>query len=236
MRIFTTVLAAFTCLAPLAGAQEPANIRTTIVTYAPGELPAGMTAFFQNGGEILPFTANAGGLGEPIRYQGPKKLVLRSSVEEFGLSPEKMKPPIAVIDLPENCNNILLLAADAGGGKLRLIPFDVASGNLRPGDYKIFNFSDSVVSMIMGPQKFTISPRENKTITDPSWKGEAKAFSLKIATVNGKEFTLVNETMWEHYPQKRQVIFLFKGRRQGEPIGFMCFNVEPPLKFESAKQ
>lgn len=235
MRILSAALVALSFLTPSVHAQE-ATLKTTLVTYAPGDLPEGMTAFFQNGGEIVEFSAMAVGLSEPIRYQGSKRFVLRASKEEFGLPPEQMKPPIAAVDLPENCNNILLLAANAGGGKLRLIPYDVASGNLKPGDYRIFNFSHSVVSMIMGPQKFTVAPAENKVITDSSWKGETKAFSLKIATVKDNKATLVNETMWEHYPQKRQVIFLFDGRRQGEPIGFMCFNVEPPLRFESAKQ
>jgi hypothetical protein len=234
MRLLSASLLVLAFLTPVVRAQEP-KLKTTLVTYAPGVLPAGITAFFQNGGEIVPFNADPGGLGDPIKYEGPKKFVLRESIEAFGLPPEQMKPPIAVVDLPENCNNILLLAADAGGGKLRLIPYDVASGNLKPGEYKIFNFSHSVVSMIMGPQKFTISPAENKMVRDPSWSGEAKAFSMKIATIKDGAATLASEAMWEHYPQKRQVIFLFDGRRNGEPIGFMCFNVEPPLRFEASR-
>lgn len=235
MRILSASLLAFALLAPVVRAQD-ATLKTTLVTYAPGMLPAGMTAFFQNGGEILPFSANPGGLGDPIKYQGPKRFVLRESIAEFGLPPEKMKPPIAVIDLPERCNNILLLAADAGGGKLRLIPYDVAAGNLKPGEYKVFNFSHSVVSMVMGPQKFTIKPAENLMVRDPGWVGEPKAFTLKIFVNKDGKVEKVNETMWEHYPQNRNVIFLFNGRRIGEPIGIMCFNVEPPLKFEEAAQ
>lgn len=232
MIIRRLILIALSLVSPVAMAQEDeANLRTTLVTYAPGELPEGFTAFFRNGGEILEFKANAGGLGDPVRYQGPKRLILRESKAEFALPPDKMKPPVGFVDLPQNCSNILLLAAPAAGGKLRLIPYDVAPNNLGPGEYKFFNFSHSVVSVIMDKQKFTMSPSEDRVVKDGGWKAQPKVMELKIATVKDNKATLVNETMWEHWPEKRQVVFFFNGRRKSEPIGMMCFAVEAPLKF-----
>lgn len=236
MIIRRLILAALSILAPVAtGQEDDANLRTTLVTYAPGELPEGFVAFFRNGGEILEFKANAGGLGDPVRYQGPKRLILRVSREEFALPPEKMKPPVGFVDLPQGCNNILLLAAPAAEGKLRLIPYDVAPKNLAPGEYKFFNFSHSVVSVILDSQKFTMSPSEDRVVKDAGWKTQPKVMELKIATVKDSKATLVNQTMWEHWPDKRQVVFFFNGRRKSEPIGFMCFAVEAPLRFGEEK-
>lgn len=229
MRILSSTLLALAIAVSSAWGQEQ-TLKTTIVTYAPGPLPAGFTAFFDSGGEILPFKANAAGLGEPVRYEGKKRFVLRESVEAFGVPPEQAKPPIAFVDLPEKSDNILILAADVGGGKIRLIAYDVAMGNLKGGDYKVFNFSNSTISMIMGPQKFVLKPAEDRMVKDPAWAGEVQAFPLQIATVSAdNKAVMVKNVFWEHWPTKRQIMFLFDGRRKGEPIGFMCFNVEPPL-------
>lgn len=231
MRILAPAFLAMTLVASSAWGQDQ-KLKTTIVTYAPGPLPQGFTGFFDNGGEILEFKANASGLGDPIRYEGAKRFLLRDSVEAFAAPPEQAKPPLAFVDLPEGSNNILILAADVGGGKVRLIAYDVATNNLRAGDYKIFNFSHSTLSMIMGPQKFVIKPAEDKMVKDASWSsGESRAFTLQIATVGAdNKPVMVKNTFWEHWPAKRQVIFLFDGRRKGEPIGFMSFNVEQPLR------
>ncbi len=224
--------------APLAHGQQPEKIKTLLVTYALGGPKGGFKAFFKSGEEIVPFAANSGGLGAPFQYEGPRRLVIRESKEAFNPPPEgqQPKPPLAFVDLPEKADNVLIIAADSGGGKFRLVAYDVATNNLKGGDYLFFNFSHFNLSFIMGKQKFALAPAENKLVRDPSWiNPDPQTFPIKIATVNGKDVVLAREALWEHWPDKRNVVFLFDGIAKGEPVKMVNFNVEKPIRLPAAQ-
>ena len=214
----------------LAQAQQQ-KIKTALVTYALGGPPGGFKAFFRNGEEIKPFAANSSGLGEPFRYEGPRRFEIRESMEAFEAPPagQQAKPPLAFVDLPENSNNILVLAADAGQGKIRLLAYDVSSANLRAGDYRIFNFSNSTVEINIGKQKLVLARAQNEMMKDAAWQDpKPQALPLLIRKFSGKAMVPVKQSPWEHWPTKRTVMFLFDGAHKGEPLGIMSFNVEPP--------
>ncbi len=211
---------------------QPQKIKTTIVTYALGGPGGGFKAFYKTGEEIKPFGANGAGLSEPIRYEGPLRFEIRAAEADFSAPPEgqQPKPPLAFVNLPENSNNVLVLAAEEAG-KIRLVAFDISTNNLRAGDYKLFNFSHSTLSIILGSQRLVLQPAQNNMMKDPSWQDEKpKALEFKIAKIENQKPLLIKETVWEHWSGKRTVIFMFDGKHKGEPIGIMSFNVEPPAK------
>ena len=225
--------------APLLHAQESQRIKTTLVTFALGAPKEGFKAFFKTGDQILEFKANSGGLGDPIKYDGPRRFVIRDSKEGFAPPAEgqQPKPPLAFVDLPERCDNILVIAADDGAGKLRLVAFDVASGNLRGGDYKFFNFSHATLTFIMGKQRFALKPSENKLVTDPTWgSGPPVAFDFDMGLVTGATVKSIKQSQWEHWPDKRNVVFLFDGLRKAESVRILNFNMEKPLRLTEEGQ
>jgi len=209
------------------------NVKTTIVTYALGGPQGGFKAFFRNGEEIKPFGANGAGLGEPIRYEGPRRFEIRASEEAFAppAAGQQAPPPLAVVDLPENVSNVLLLAADAGQGKIRLLAYDVSPNTLKGGDYKVFNFSRSTVELNMGKKKLLLKPAQNEMLTDASFSSpDTKVMELIIYRYDGavRNNEPLKRTLWEHWNTKRIVMFLFDGKHKGEGIGMMSMNVEAP--------
>lgn len=236
--MFRLTIAIFGVLSMSGFAQEVKKIKTTIVTYALGAPREGFKAFYQSKGEVHPFGANGGGLSNPIRYEGPVVFSVRDSEEAFSAPPagQQAPPPLASVTLPERSDNVLVIAAPTSEGKFRLVAFDVGTSTLKAGEYKIFNFSNSVLSLIMGKQTMVISPRENKMMRDDSWTApEAKALVFKVAKVENGKPNLIKETFWEHWPARRNVIFFFDGSHKGEPIAFVSVNVEPPPR-EAASQ
>lgn len=209
------------------------NVNATIVTYALGAPQGGFKAFFRNGGEIKPFAANVSALSPPIAYQGPRRFEIRATEEAFAAPPagQQAPAPLAVVDLPENVNYILLLAADAGGGRIRLLAYDISPEALKGGDYKVFNFSRSIVEMNLGKKKLTLRPAQNDMLTDPSFHSpDTKVMELIIHKYDGavRNNQPVKRSLWEHWHTKRIVMFLFDGKHKGEALGIMSLSVEPP--------
>ncbi|WAC18652.1 hypothetical protein OVA24_15575 [Luteolibacter sp. SL250] len=228
IRKFLILLGLLTCTAV---AQE--KFQTTLITYALGGPPGGFKAFFRNGEEIQPFGANGSGLGAPIRYTGSRKFEIRASEEAFAPPPagQQAPPPLAVVELPQGVDNILLIAADAGQGKIRLLAYDVSAKALKGGDYKIFNFCRTPIEMNLGKKKLTLRPAQNEIMSDSSYQDPTnRGMELIIYRYDGtvRNPTPVKQTLWEHFSTKRWVMFLFDPKHKGEGIGIICMNVEPP--------
>lgn len=211
--------------------QNAAVIKTKILTYALGGLPENFTGYFKTGGEVLMFRASDGTLGVPIRYEGPRKFSLLESEAAFGPAPagQEPKPPLASIDLPENADNVLVLAVPtATGNKVALLAYDISAGTLPKGEYRVFNFSHSVLSMIFGSQKFVLPPGHDTVVKDSAWHEKIMTFPIRIATVKENVAKPVYSNFWEHNPSSRTLLFLFNGNRPAQAIRFMDFAVEVP--------
>lgn len=232
MNPILALLAALLTLGGTSHGQSPAVIKTNLLTYAPAGLPDDFKAFFRTQDGVLEFMASAGSLGTPILYTGPQSFVIRSSKEEFVLPEDqlKQKPPLASITLPPNADTVLLICVADEAGKTRLIAYDVSSKTLNRGSYRVFNFSSKPLSVILGDQRFTVAPRSDKSVSDPSWQKEATALTLQIATIKDSKAKLVYSNFWEHYPQRRSLMFLFDGHHVSDPVIFSSFDVDSPPK------
>lgn len=232
MKPIFAFLAALLTFGGASHGQSPAVIKTHLLTYAPAGLPADFKAFFRTPEAVLEFTASAGSLGTPVLYTGPQNFVIRSTKEEFFLPEDQLKqnPPLASITLPPNAETVLLLCVAGEAGKTRLIAYDVSSATLSRGSYRVFNFSSKSLSVILGEQRFTLSPRSDKSVSDPGWQNESAALTLQIATITDNKAKLVYSNFWEHYPQRRSLMFLFDGHHVSDPVIFSSFDVDTPPK------
>jgi len=213
------------------GQDAPAVIKTKILTYALGGLPDEFMGYFKNSEQIMMFRASDGTLGVPIRYQGSAKFILHESEEDFAPVPEGQapKPPIASVNLPENASNVLILAAPLGGKKVKLMAYDISPGSLGKGEYRVFNFSHSMISMVFGPQKFVLPAGKDQIVRDGSWGQKIMTFPIKIATVKENLAKPVYSNFWEHHPSNRTLLFMFNGNRANQAIRFMDFPIDVPV-------
>jgi hypothetical protein len=215
------------------------EVKVQIVTFALGAPPGGFKAFFKNGQEIQPFGANGNGLGAPVAYTGPRRFIIRESEESFAPPPagQQAPPPMALVDIPEGTDNVLLLAVAAGQGKIRLLAYDVSSKALQGGDYRVFNFSNSALELNLGKKKLTLRPAQNEMLTDASFRDpNTKVMEFVVYKYNGnvRNPEPVKRSLWEHWNTRRIVMFLFDGKHKGEAFGMMTMNVEPIIQKPAA--
>jgi len=220
--------------------QEPAVIKTKFVTCALGSLPDDFTAFYKTGETVEELMVSPAALGLPITYQGPRRFILHKTKD--GFTPpkdgEQPKPPLAFVDLPAKADNVLIICVPLPEGKLKLLAFDISARDLAAGDYKVFNFSHSTVSVVLGKQKFTLVPGKDTMVRDDAWKGEIVALPLQIATVTDNQLRLVYSSFWEHYPVRRNLMFMFDGTDESMPIVFNHYivNIPPDAAPNSTQQ
>lgn len=208
-------------------AQRPQAVKTNILTFAPGGMPEDFTAFYQTGEEIYSFRASSSSLGIPVRYEGPQTFALFKSEADFAPRKKGDKPPepLATLQLPAGADNVLILAiGEEDGDRIRLVGYDISSTSLKEGDYRIFNFSTQPLLMQLGDQKIGIKPGEDLMVKDSKWQKEVMALPLQIAVSEEGKAKVVYSAYWEHYPQRRSLMFLFNGRHPSTPIVFSSFN------------
>lgn len=209
---------------------QPPLITTRILTYAPAGLPESFKVFYRTGNEVELFTASAGTLGLPINYTGPQTFALYGSKTDMfpPADGQKPKPPVATVTLPANADVVLILCTRTADDKVGLVAFNITSTELKPGDYRVFNFSKSTTSIILGEQRFALAPGKDTMVRDSSWHGEAIAFPIKIATITDGKPKIAYSSMREHFPQRRNLMFLFEGSHPSRPITFVTFNADLP--------
>ena len=195
-------------------------VKTEIVTLAIDEPVTGL--YFKNDKETSFFQANLTGLGEPLAYSGPRRMILRNAEAEFAAEPP-LPPPAASVDLPLNSNKVLLVCVKTKGAPLKIIPYDIASSKGSAGDYRFFNFSHSTLSLIFGPKKFAIKPASQLLVTDPSWKSEVLEIDVEMAIVKDGKPKRVYSSAWGHRPGRRNFVFMFDGPQTYKPIKICRF-------------
>jgi len=224
-------------LIPLAlrAQNQPPFVTTRILTYAPAGLPTSFQSYFRTDQNIELFTASAGTLGLPIEYTGPQTFALYASKADLEPSPDGRKPapPVATVTLPPNCDVVLLLCTRTADNKVGLVAYNITSNELKAGDYRVFNFSKSQTSLILGEQRFALASGKDCMVRDSAWHGDVIAFPIKIATVADGKPKLVYSSMREHYPQRRNLMFLFDGSHPSRPITFVTFNADLPAPAKS---
>lgn len=206
-------------LVTLVPAQSPV-LQTRLLTLAlDGKIES---AFFQNGGEIQPFEAERANLGVPQKYVGPRQLTLRSSREEFAMPPP-VQVPLATVLLPERAAMVLLICAKTKDEKLKLAAYDISPVGFRAGDYRLFNFSNEPLSVIMGAHKFALQPGMDRLITQTSSQGQTPDIPIRIARMDHGKPIEVYSSVWGHQAVKRNYVFLFAGSHPTRPVGIRRF-------------
>ncbi|MGE9268242.1 MAG: hypothetical protein ACQKBY_09095 [Verrucomicrobiales bacterium] len=226
-RLLTLTLGLFLSFSLALQAQQSGGVKCYLLTYAPSGLPNDFQAFYRSGEEINPFRSSQSSLGVPVLYQGPRRFVLRASEADFAppAEGEAPKPPLAFVDLPAGANNVLILALPKGETEgVRLVAYDLSTDELKKGDYRAFNFSNQAIAVKMGKQQFALKPGQDRFVKDGSWGSEAKALPLQVAISEGGKAKLVYSSYWEHYPQRRSLLFFFNGHHRTAPIVFSSFN------------
>jgi hypothetical protein len=184
--------------------------------------------FFETSGGVQPFEAERTNLGAALKYVGPRQFTLRASREEFSMPPP-VPVPLATVLLPEKAGMVLLVSAKAPEEKLKLAAYDISPDGFRAGDYRLFNFSNESLSVIIGPHKFALQPGTDRVVSEASWQSQSSDIPIRIARMdNGKPF-LVYASVWGHQAAKRNYVFLFNGSHPTRPVGIRRFADYPEL-------
>ena len=206
-------------------------VDTEIVTVALDGSVDGL--FFNNGKSISLFQANPTGLGEPLKYKGPPRLMLRTSEAEFALKPP-LPAPHAWVDLPTDSGRVLLACLKSGDAPLRVIAYDIGKARIGAGEYRFFNFSRSVVSAIFGEKKFAVKPGEDTLVSDASWQKEVGEIDMVMAIMKDGRAKPVYSSQWGNRPGRRNYIFVFDGPQEYKPLRICRFFDVPPSAPEKA--
>lgn len=207
------------------------TISTEIVTIALDDSMTGL--FFNNGKEISGFQANPTGLGEPLKYKGTRRFVLRTSEAEFSME-APLPTPHAWVDLPLNSDRVLLACLKSGDGPVKMIAYDIGKSRIGAGEYRFFNFSHSVISVIFGEKKFAVKPAEDTLASDASWKKEVGEIDMAMAILKDGKTKPVYSSQWGNRPGRRNYIFMFDGPQEYKPVKICRFFDLPPSEPEKA--
>jgi hypothetical protein len=216
------ILALAILAVPAFGQAPP--FKTRLLTISTDE--ALENAFFMSAGKVEPFVTERSGLGSPFDYVGTRQFILRSTAEEFAAKPP-LPAPLASVMLPEQAKMVLLVTARLPDDKIKLTAYDISSGAFRAGDYRVFNFSEKTVSLILGRAKFALRPNEDKIVSDAALQDKALDFVVQIAQVENGAPVRVYSSAWGHQPVKRNFVFLFNGSHPTRPIAIRRFSDRP---------
>lgn len=213
-----------------AHSQEPL-VKTEIVTIALDESVGGL--YFQNGEGISMFQANPTGLGEPLKYKGPRRFVLRTSEAEFSTEPP-LPAPHAWVDLPENSERVLLACLQRGDEPVKIVAYDIGKARIGAGEYRFFNFSRTMIAVNFGSKKFAVKPGKETLVSDAVWKKKVMEIDLMMAIAKDGKPKPVYSSQWGNRPGRRNYIFMFDGAHPYQPIRICRFFDVPPKEPENA--
>jgi hypothetical protein len=225
-RLIPLLVLGLSCVAARAQTPAPAPVVSTeILTLALYDPVADL--FFHDGKEIQPFQANLTGLGQPLAYKGPQRFLLRAAAAEFAAKP--LPAPAAAVDLPLDCNRVLMLCLKSGQDPLKLRTYDISTGKSKAGDYRFFNFSRQPISVILGGEKFALPAGRDTNVSDLSWGKETLDLPMQMAVVQKGKAKLVYSAVWGHRPGRRNFVFLFDGKHPSKPVGVYRFFDVPSI-------
>lgn len=208
------------------GFAQDEKIKTEIVTIALDEFIEGKFIF--NGKDIVDFSASTTAISAVMKYEGPQRLVIRNTQAEFKQDPP-LPAPAAWVDLPANTNRILLACLKTKDNPLKVVAYDISSGKLGLGDYRVFNFSQKTLSLILGSEKCAITPGANEILSNAQWKTEVTELDVMIAIVADNKANPVYSSQWGHRPGRRSYIFLFDGPFEYKPVNICRYYDIPPV-------
>jgi len=199
---------------------QEVEVQTELLTIA---LDEGVDDLhFFDGKAIVPFSANLTGFSQPFPYKGPRKLILRATIDEFSAGPP-LPVPVAAVDLPPNANRVLLCCLKSQDGPLRIIAYNISSTGSQAGDYRFFNFSSKPLSVILGEQSFALQSKGDRIVTDSAWRDEVLDLPMRVASMEENKPRLAYSSVWGHRPGRRNFVFMSDGGHPSKPIAISRF-------------
>ncbi|MCC5844529.1 MAG: hypothetical protein JJU05_09780 [Verrucomicrobia bacterium] len=192
------------------------EIRTEFLALSIHEPVDGL--YYWHDDEARPLAGSLAGLGQPYPYHGPSRLILHRDPHAF-LEEPPVTPPAAVINLPD-ADRVLLLLFKRRDSPLKIEPIPVDTDGLRPGDYRVFNFSTIPLVIGLDEEFLTLEPGANGQLTHSNWRQETSDMSVRVGVSIGDRPRLVYSSVWGHYPGRRNFVFLFDGQQRSNPIVF----------------
>jgi hypothetical protein len=226
--MFTRALLALYFFTAALSGQVPV-VNTEILAVALDQPVDGL--FIDTGKGIQPFTANLTGLGLPVLYQGPRRLVLHKTIEAFHPPEGQPTPqPAGIVELPASGNRMILVCLLSPEGTLKMVAYDISSGRMKSGDYRFFNYSKLPVSFIVGEKKFGLTPGTDTVVTGSNWSEEVLDLEVQfgISPAPGQAVKRCYASVWGHRPGRRNYVFVFDGSHPSKPITARRFNDIPP--------
>jgi hypothetical protein len=228
-RLITLILG----LLPILGFSQEAVVKTEIVTIALAEPVNGL--FFHNGESVSAFQANPTGLGEPLKYHGPRHFQLRTTEAEFSMTPP-LPAAHASVDLPIDASRVLIACIKSGNNPVKMIAYDIGNARIGAGEYRFFNFSRSPVAVVLGPRKFVVKSGQDTLVSHAAWKSEIGEIDLALAIMKDGRAKPVYSSQWGNRPGRRNYVFLFDGPQEYKPIRICRFFDVPPAGSDIAGQ
>lgn len=222
-------LAIFLGLLAVPAFSQETLVSTEIVTIALDGSVSGL--FFHNGKDVSAFQANPTGLGEPLKYKGPQKFMLRTSEAEFSMEPP-LPAPHAWVNLPVNSERVLLACLKTDDSPVKIIAYDIGKARIGAGQYRFFNFSRTMIPVIFGDRKFSVQPGKDALVSDPAWKDEVMEIDVMMAIMKDNKAKPVYSSQWGNRPGRRNYVFMFDGPQEYNPIRICRYFDVPPSETE----
>lgn len=213
------ILSVLACCTLPAHGQE-ADVRMEIVTIALEQPVYGL--FFDNGGEIARFQAIPTGLGQPLKYHGPRRFILRTSEADFSRT-TRLPPPHAWVDLPTDSDRVLLACLKRGDAPVKMLAYDIGRARISAGDYRFFNFSRSPLAIMIGERRLRVGSGEDTLVSRPSWGREVGEIDVAVAVIGDDRTRPVYSSQWGNRPGRRNYVFMFDGPHDYNPIRIARF-------------
>lgn len=216
--LLSALLSSFLCWFTVLPAREvPVQVETQLIALSLYDAVDGL--YMWDGEKPVPFHAAVTDMRQPIPYKGPSRLVLHDTPEAFLVEePEQVPPPVAVVELPENAERVLLLCLKRESQPLRIVAYPVSFDSIQPGDYRFFNFASTPIRILLGDKNLTLNSGTVGTLTADSWRKDRKDLPIKLAAPVNGEVRMVKSTIWGHQPQKRYFVLIFDGSHISRPV------------------
>lgn len=196
-------------------------------------MPVGMAGsirglYFRNEGKTAELHASMTGFGEGIDYTGSALLALYSSEAALAQPKPGSQPPkpLTTVTLPKGADRVLLVIAPPPhkGAAPAIRAYGVATSDLRVGDYRLFNFAQENVVVLLGGQRAFLKPGGITTLRDAGWSREVLDLPVKLGSRDENGSTrLLYSTVWGHQPGQRNFILILAGATAAHPVDVRRF-------------
>jgi hypothetical protein len=175
--------------------------------------------YFKSEGTVNQITMIKAGLSQAFYYRGDETLVFHDNPADFD---DPLAVPVASVALPTDVSRVLLVGNQVGT-TINIDTFDISSNDLEPGDYLFFNFSSVPLQFVYGGYPVNVGVGQMAVfLSGIPWRsGGSVALSLNVYRTDTN--TLIKQTLAEHRPSKRNLMFIYDTTVAG-PVTWYQFN------------